>query len=594
MINSLINKQGSILALLLLFFTVISSNIYAQDTPEWIEESNSYTAKLLDVIAKNSPESAARLGIDGLDDQITDLSEGFNERAVLDLNQVKEYLDTQLAQTDNELVKQDLLILIESTENNIEEINLEETYLLPYYNATSMIYNGIRGLLDDRIPQKRRLDALVRLKKYVGNEKGYTPLTILAREEMEREWNRNSIRIGPYRDEVERDLQTSNEYIKEIEDLFKKYEIKGFEKDYAKLLAQLESYHSYIEEEILPNTRTDFKLPLAIYSFNLKEYGVDMPIEELQRRAMVAFKELQTQLQVLGKAIATKHSYPSDDYRDVLREMKKEQLDSVNILTVYRQQIKEIEGIIKNRQLLTLPDREMVIRLASPAESAAAPAPFMSPPRLIGNTGEYGEFVLPLKATGGSDGTSLKIDDFTHLAASWPLTAHEGRPGHELQFTAMVERGVSQARVIFAANSVNIEGWALYAEEIIQPFLPIEGQFMTLWSRLVRSGRAFLDPGLNLGTITAEDARYILSHEIGLSEALVRSELERYQFRAPGQATSYFNGYLRLMELRAETELILGEKFDQLAFHDFVLGQGLLPPRLIKKAVLEEFIPSYN
>ena len=97
----------------------------------------------------------------------------------------------------------------------------------------------------------------------------------------------------------------------------------------------------------------------------------------------------------------------------------------------------------------------------------------MSPPRLIGNTGEYGEFVLPLKATGGSDGTSLKIDDFTHLSASWPLTAHEGRPGHELQFTAMVERGVSQARVIFAANSVNIEGWALYSEEIIQPFLPV-------------------------------------------------------------------------------------------------------------------------
>ncbi|MBT8292842.1 MAG: DUF885 domain-containing protein, partial [Eudoraea sp.] len=521
--------QESILALILLFFTVISSGIYAQDTPEWIAESNKHTEKLLDVIAKHSPESAARLGIEGLDDEIRDLSEGFNERAVLDLNQAKEHLKTQLAETENELVKQDLLILIESAENNIEEIHLEETNLLPYNNATSLIYNGIRGLLEDRIPQERRLDALVRLKRYVGNEKGYKPLTILAREEMEREWNKNNDRIAPFKDEVERDLKTSDEYIKEIEGLFKKYEIKGFENDYKKLVSQLESYHNYIREEVLPNTRTDFKLPLAIYSFSLKEYGVDMPIEELQRRAMVGFKELQTQLQVLGKIIATKNNYPSDDYRDVLRAMKKEQLDSANILTVYRQQIKEIEAIIKDRQLLTLPDREMVIRLASPAESAAAPAPFMSPPRLIGNTGEYGEFVLPLKATGGSDGTSLKIDDFTHLAASWPLTAHEGRPGHELQFTAMVERGVSQARVIFATNSVNIEGWALYAEEIIQPFLPIEGQFMTLWSRLVRSGRAFLDPGLNLGTITAEDARYILSQEIGLSEALVRSELERYQ-----------------------------------------------------------------
>ena len=256
---------------------------------------------------------------------------------------------------------------------------------------------------------------------------------------MQREWNKNRNRIAPYKEEVERDLKTSEEYIKEIEVLFKKYEIKGFEKDYKKLVSQLESYQDYIRNEVLPNTRTDFKLPLAIYSYNLKEYGVDMPIEELQRRAMVAFKELQTQLQVLGKIIAEKNNYPSDDYRDVLRSMKKEQLDSANILTVYKQHIKEIEAIIKDQQILTLPEREMTIRLASPAESAAAPAPFMSPPRLIGNTGEYGEFVLPLKATGGSDGTSLKIDDFTHLSASWPLTAHEGRPGHELQFTAMVE-----------------------------------------------------------------------------------------------------------------------------------------------------------
>jgi hypothetical protein len=594
MINYLKDLQGTFLALILLFFCLNSSISYAQDIPEWITKSNQYTGKLLDVIAKNNPESAARLGVDGFDDKISDLSEGFNERALVDLDEVNQYFKSELASTEDDLIKQDLLILIESTANEIEEIQLTEANLLPYYNATSRIYNGIRGLLEDRIPAERRQAALVRLKKYVGSEKGYVPLTNLAREEMQREWNKNRDRIAPYKEEVERDLKTSEEYIKEIEVLFKKYKIKGFEKDYKKLVSQLESYQDYIRNEVLPNTRTDFKLPLAIYAYNLKEYGVDMPIEELQRRAMVAFKELQTQLQVLGKIIAEKNNYPSDDYRDVLRSMKKEQLDSANILTVYRQQIKEIEAIIKDQQILTLPEREMTIRLASPAESAAAPAPFMSPPRLIGNTGEYGEFVLPLKATGGSDGTSLKIDDFTHLSASWPLTAHEGRPGHELQFTAMVERGVSQARVIFAANSVNIEGWALYSEEILLPFLPIEGQFMTLWSRLVRSGRAFLDPGLNLGTITPEDAKYILSHEIVLSEALVRSELERYQFRAPGQATSYFNGYLRLMELRAETELILGEKFDQLAFHDFVLGQGLLPPKLIKKAVLEEFIPAYK
>ena len=163
--------------------------------------------------------------------------------------------------------------------------------------------------------------------------------------------------------------------LKKLKTFLKSTRSKDLKKDYKKLVSQLENYHAYIREEVLPNTRTDFKLPLAIYSFNLKEYGVDMPIEELQRRAMVAFKELQTQLQVLGKVIAEKHNYPSNDYRDVLRAMKKEQLDSANILTVYRQQIKEIEAIIKDRQILTLPDREMVIRLASSCGKCSSSCP---------------------------------------------------------------------------------------------------------------------------------------------------------------------------------------------------------------------------
>ncbi len=41
-----------------------------------------------------------------------------------------------------------------------------------------------------------------------------------------------------------------------------------------------------------------------------------------------------------------------------------------------------------------------------------------------------------------------------------------------------------------------------------------------------------------------------------------------------------------------ETEAALGPKFDQRKFHDFILGQGLLPPDLMRKAVLDGFVPS--
>ena len=45
-----------------------------------------------------------------------------------------------------------------------------------------------------------------------------------------------------------------------------------------------------------------------------------------------------------------------------------------------------------------------------------------------------------------------------------------------------------------------------------------------------------------------------------------------------------------LMELRTEVERRLGKDFDRQAYHDFILAQGLLPPTLLKKAVLENFV----
>jgi uncharacterized protein (DUF885 family) len=215
----------------------------------------------------------------------------------------------------------------------------------------------------------------------------------------------------------------------------------------------------------------------------------------------------------------------------------------------------------------------------------------MSPPRLIGNTGEYGEFVLPLKTPGKAGEKDLKTDDFTFDAAGWTLTAHEARMGHELQFSAMMDHGVSIARAVFAFNSVNVEGWALYSEAELKPYFPLDGQLIGLQHRMMRAARAFLDPMVNLGMIKPEQVRQFLIDQVCLSEGLAKEETDRYTFRAPGQATSYFVGYQAMMETRQRAELALGAKFDKQRFHDFVLAQGLLPPDLLQKAVMEQFVP---
>ncbi len=174
----------------------------------------------------------------------------------------------------------------------------------------------------------------------------------------------------------------------------------------------------------------------------------------------------------------------------------------------------------------------------------------MQAPPLINNHGERGSFILPLGNPPTGDGKTEVYDDFTCKACAWTLTAHEGRPGHELQFSAMVEHGVSLARSLFAFNSVNVEGWALYAEFMMVRYEPPAGQMIALQLRMLRAARAMLDPMLNLGLITRERAHDILVDDVGLSEAFAREELDRFTFRSPGQATAYFYGYTRLLELR--------------------------------------------
>jgi uncharacterized protein (DUF885 family) len=75
-----------------------------------------------------------------------------------------------------------------------------------------------------------------------------------------------------------------------------------------------------------------------------------------------------------------------------------------------------------------------------------------------------------------------------------------------------------------------------------------------------------------------------------LSEPFAKTEIDRYTFNAPGQATAYFYGYSKLEALRTRTEIALGGKFKEKAYHDFIINEGLLPLGLLEQAVMTRFV----
>jgi len=584
-------KQVAFLALTLLVAMPLAVPAFAagQETPEWIARSDENSQILIQVMAGLHPEMAGRFGVDGLETEISSLPPDQSQRTIAAYETALVELRERLATETDPAVRQDLEILIQAAEDNIESTKITDRYMLTYVNLPQMIFYGIRFILDEQVPPENYPAALVRLNRYTGLEEGYTPIT-----EQVMAYVRNQMKnpelLGPFRDELEKDMGNSGRFTDGIGQLFQQFEIEGYEPAYAALQEQIAAYETFLEEELAPRARDDFKLPREMYADNLKNVGIDMPVDELVSRAKTSFREIQNEMQSMAVLVAEDRGWEERDYRDVIRRLKQDQVQGEAIMDLYKGRIADLEQIIEENHVVTLPEREMAFRFASEAEAAATPAPHMDPPRFLGNTGELGAFVLPLRIPGEEGEEDVQFDDFTFEAASWTLTVHEGRPGHELQFASMVEMGVSQARTLFAMNSVNVEGWALYSEAEMKPYMPLDGQLISLQHRLMRAARAFLDPGLQLGTITPAEAYRTLEEDVVLSHPMATQEVERYCFWAPGQATAYFCGYVRLMELRTDAELALGEDFDRQSYHDFILSQGLLPPSLMKKAVMEGYV----
>lgn len=570
---------------------LVTAPVYAAEQA-WVAKSNDNAKLLLQLMGKYSPEGAGGLGVDGFDEQITDLSRDLFAVKNKETLAVIAELQKRFKSERDAKIKQDIQILIGSAEDNMRSEALSRKYFLPFTDVTGLMFGVVKQTLDPRVPKERQKTLLVRLEKYAGLSKGFRPISELAKERMMERLKADPKLIGPFKTEVEQTITDAPTMIAGMKAMLAKSGLTGWEKSFTALEQQLTAYTAMVKAEVLPRARTDHKLPAEVYADNLHQFGVDIKPEELMAKALTSFAEIRNQMTITAGILAKERHLPDADYRAVIRELKKDQITKEKVMPLYESRLSEIENTIRQQHIVTLPERKASIRLASDAEAAQQPAPHMSPPRLIGNTGEYGEFVLTSGMPPDASGKVLRFDDFTHEAGTWTLTAHEARPGHELQFAKMIEAGVSTARGVFAFNSVNVEGWALYAEAEMQPFEPTDGQLFALQARAQRAARAFLDPMVNLGQITPEAVKSFLMDEVGLSEGMATQEVQRYTFRAPGQATSYFYGYQQLMETRQYAEVALRKKFNRQAFNDFVLAQGLVPAKLLRQAVVEEFVPA--
>ncbi|HTC86610.1 MAG TPA: DUF885 domain-containing protein, partial [Candidatus Acidoferrum sp.] len=156
---------------------------------------------------------------------------------------------------------------------------------------------------------------------------------------------------------------------------------------------------------------------------------------------------------------------------------------------------------------------------------------------------------------------------------------HEGIPGHHLQLAIAGElEGVPEfrKRAFIAAYG---EGWGLYTERLADE-MGLYGSALDRMGMLaadsMRACRLVVDTGMHaFGWSRRKAIEYMLENS-PMRESHVTSEVDRYAV-APGQALAYMIGRLEIQRIRADAEARLGSRFDIRAFHDTVLGSGLMP-----------------
>ena len=346
------------------------SSAAVRSTPEWVKRSNDLAQPLLKTQAEFAPEFASFFGLPGYDDRVADLGPNVEERQRAALRGAKETLQKDLKTEENPLVRQDLDIMIGRADQQIEGSELNERLLLPFTDVGQLVFQGEQALLQDQTEPARRTKALDRLQRYVGLIQGTTPIAVLARQRYE-EKLKNPALLKPTKLEVEQALRNADTYADGIRKLFAKYHINGGDAALTAMDEQFRAYADWMRKDVLPVARTDTRLPPELHAFKLTQVGIDIAPEQLIQRAQLEFMETRNAMQQIAPLVAKAKGLQVSDYRAVIRELKKKQLDKNSIEGYYRGTVMpELEKQIAKNAVVDLPQRPMIMRLASEAESA--------------------------------------------------------------------------------------------------------------------------------------------------------------------------------------------------------------------------------
>lgn len=253
--------------------------------------------------------------------------------------------------------------------------------------------------------------------------------------------------------------------------------------------------------------------------------------------------------------------------------------NKASFLKFYESQTARVRAFIKSHDIVTIPPYLGPFRIVELPKALAAtnPGGFMNPPGVF-DKDPGGFYFVP-----DYDPHNTSFFAAQARQAVMPVLAHEGIPGHFMQFSIAYHNPDYIRHT--SGDGVFAEGWAFYGEEMLMRngIYDNDPAARTAVIHLMRhrATRVGVDVGLATGEMSLPQAIQYFSTNAGIDHDTAYGEGTRFAM-GPGQAIDYLVGKTQIEALLGLVKDRQGTKFSMKSFHDQLLSYGTVPYSTIR------------
>jgi uncharacterized protein (DUF885 family) len=367
--------------------------------------------------------------------------------------------------------------------------------------------------------------------------------------------------------------------------------------------AAVEEHQQWLEEELLPGARGDFRIGAELYdqklAFTLKTPLTRAQVRERADRELVRVRDQMYEL----SCGVYKETYPYTEFPSEPSPAYKQALiraclemayadapDADRIVETAKQSLREATEFVAKNDLITLPEDPVQIIVMPEFQRGVSLAYCDSPGPLDKGLRTF-YAVAPLPDDWNEDQIRSFLREY-NVRSIHDLTMHEAMPGHYVQL-AHSNQYPGNLRAVLSSG-VFVEGWAIYSERMMidagyyggDPLM----RLINLKWYLRGIGNAIIDQSIHAGDMTRDEAMKLMMEDTFQEEREAAAKWVRAQLTS-AQLSTYFVGTLEHFDLRRDIQQAWGSQFDLKKYHDTILSFGSPPVQYVRALVLDEEIP---